>query len=49
LSTKSREHIAVLVWEMMRLRRYKAMLIEEALPKVFRDFVERYFGDAHVS
>jgi hypothetical protein len=37
--------IAVLVWEMMRLRRYKAMLIEEALPEAFRKIARQFIGD----
>lgn len=37
--------IAVLVWEMMRLRRYKAMVVEKKLPDVFRSIARDYIGD----
>ena len=37
--------VAVLVWEMMRPRRYKAMIIERKLPDVFRSIARDYIGD----
>ena len=37
--------IAVLVWEMMRLRRYKAMIIEKADARSISGNCESYIGD----
>ena len=37
--------IAVLVWEMMRLRRYKAMMIEKEMPEAFHRIARKFFGD----
>ena len=37
--------VAVLVWEMMRLRRYKALVIEKRLPDVFRSIATDNIGD----
>ena len=37
--------IAVLVWEMMRLRSYKAMIIERQMPEAFQEIAKAYIGD----
>jgi hypothetical protein len=37
--------IAVLVWEMMRLRRYKAMFIEQRLPDIIRGIAREFLGN----
>lgn len=37
--------IAVLVWEMMRLRRYKAMLVESWMPLFIRSTAREFIGD----
>jgi len=38
-------NIAVLVWEIMRLRRYKAMVIEKQMPWAFHQIAREFFGD----
>jgi len=37
--------IAVLVWEMMRLRRYKAMFVESWMPLFIRSTAREFIGD----